>query len=135
MSQRARMFWIRFPYYLGIVADALWAIALFFPNVYGVMTSNPGFDPNLETRLIMGIGGSLMTGWTVLLAWGVIKPLERRMVILITAFPVVFGMFVIATIGVIKGETSGLWLVLKTLFLLVTMVISFILAGIEHRRS
>ena len=98
MKDQQRMFLIKFPYWLGIGADALWALALFFPNIFAILTGTPNFNPDLETKLIMGIGGTLMTGWTLLLLWAVKKPIERRGVILLTAFPVVFGMFIITLI-------------------------------------
>ena len=129
IEQKKRMFFIRFPYWLGIVADALWAVALFFPPVFGILIDNPGFDPDIQVRLIMGIGGSLMTGWTFLLVWAVRKPIERRAVILLTAFPVVFGMFVITLIGFLGDDTSNSWILVKTIILMVTMLCSYRLAG------
>jgi exosortase/archaeosortase len=77
----------------------------------------------------MGIGGSLMTGWTFLLLWAVRKPVERRVVILITAFPVVFGMFIISFIEVLYGSTFTVWLLIKTGILIISMISSYILAG------
>ena len=41
--KRERLFWIRLPYWLGIAADALWAVALIFPQVFGDLTGSPGF--------------------------------------------------------------------------------------------
>jgi len=123
------MFLIKLPYWLGIAADTLWAIALFYPPVFGMITGNPDFSPDLQLKLVMGIGGSLMTGWTLLLLWAVSKPVERRMIILLTAFPVVFGMFVISLIGFLNGNAGNLWLIVKTTILMITMVTSYILAG------
>jgi hypothetical protein len=122
-------FWIRLPYWLGIVADALWAVALLFPPVFARLTGTEEFDPDLHVRQIMAIGGALMLGWTLLLAWAVRRPVERRAVILLTAFPVVAGMFVIALVGVLDGNTTALWLVAKTAVLIATMVASYVLAG------
>ena len=113
---------IKMPYWLGIVADALWVAGLFS------LTGTPDFDPDLQIRLIMGMGGSLMAGWTLLLLWAVQQPVERRFVILLTAFPVVFGMFVVALIGFLNGNTTNLWLIIKTVILMITMVASFFLA-------
>jgi hypothetical protein len=45
----------------------------------------------VEYRYAMGIGASLMAGWTVLLIWGSLKPIERRDLLIITVFPVVTG--------------------------------------------
>ena len=124
-----KMFWIKFPYYLGIVADALWAVALFFPAVFGILVNNPEFNPDFQVRLIMGIGGSLMAGWTFLLIWAVQNPIQRRAVSMITAFPVVFGIFFVSLIGFIGGNTSNIWILIKTIILFVAMITSYILAG------
>ena len=124
-----KMFLIKIAYWLGIAADALWAVALFIPPVFGRLTGNPGFSPDIQTRLIMGIGGSLMTGWTLLLLWAIRKPIERRVVILLTAFPVVFGMFVVTLIGILGGTSSNSWILVKTIVLMISMITSFLLAG------
>lgn len=116
------------PFWLGIIADAVWAIALFFPFVFGVFIGNSDFDPEYQTRFIMMLGGVLMTGWTILLLWAVRKPIERRVVILITAFPVVFGLFVISFLGLMAGNTFMLWILIKLAILFLTMVASYILS-------
>ncbi len=128
-EQQKKMFWIKFPYWLGIGADALWAVGLLFPSVFGILTGNPDFNPDLQVRTIMGIGGSLMTGWTFLLIWAVRKPIERRFVILLTAFPVVFGLFITTLIGILNGNTSTIWLLIKTTILFIFMINSYLLAG------
>jgi hypothetical protein len=129
MNEKKKILIIKSAYWLGIAADALWAVALFVPHVFGLLLGNANFDPDLQVRLIMGIGGSLMTGWTFLLLWAVKEPIERRMVILLTAFPVVFGMFVIAMIGLLGGNTSNIWLLIKTSVLMISMISSFILSA------
>jgi hypothetical protein len=126
---KIRMFLIKIAYWLGVGADALWAVALFVPPLFGLLTGTPGFNPDVQVRIIMGIGGSLMTGWTFLLLWAVRKPIERRAVILLTAFPVVFGMFVLMLIGLLGGVTSNIWILVKTTILLIFMVNSYIMAG------
>ena len=127
---------IVFPYWLGIGADALWAIALFTPRVFSVLTGNPEFDPDRDFRMIMAIGGVLMTGWTVLLLWAVRDPIERRFVILLTAFPVVFGFWTIALIQVLAGNTLQIWILIKTTILFVSMIASYFLAssGVRSRQ-
>jgi hypothetical protein len=122
-------FLIKVAYWLGIGADALWAVGLLFPPVFAILIGSPDFDPDLQVRLIMGIGGSLMTGWTLLLLWAVQQPIERRVVILLTAFPVVFGMLLVALIGYLNGNTSTLWLLVKTMILIILMVTSYLFAS------
>jgi hypothetical protein len=128
-TQKREFFLIKVAYWLGIGADALWAVALLFPPVFAILIGDPDFDPDLQVRLIMGIAGSLMTGWTLLLLWAVRQPIDRRVVILLTAFPVVFGMFIVTLIGYLNGNTSTLWVLVKTMILMISMVTSYILAG------
>ncbi len=123
------LFLIKAPYWMGIVADAAWTVGLVSPAVFGLMTGRPDFDPDLEYRLVMGIGASLMAGWTLLLLWAVRAPIERRAVILLTAFPVVFGMFVVALVGFLDGNSSNVWILAKSVILFVSMSASYVLAG------
>ena len=76
-ADNKNMFWIKLPYWIGIAADGLWVVGLLSPAVYGLLTGNPGFNPTLDVRLLMGIAASLMAGWTALLVWGLLKPVER----------------------------------------------------------
>lgn len=128
MEDAVKLFWIKLAYWLGIAADALWAVALFSPPVFGLLAGRPSFHPDLEVRLIMGIGGTLMTGWTLLLIWALRDPIGRRGVILLTAFPVVFGLFVVALVGLINGQPSNIWILCKTTLLIGSMVTSYVLA-------
>jgi hypothetical protein len=119
---------IKLPYWLGIAADALWAIALFFPMLFGELTGVDGFSPDWQLRTVMAIGGVLMAGWTVLLFWAVQRPVERRFVILLTAL-VVAALFLLALINVLKGNSSEYWILIKCLVLFGAMLTSYSLAG------
>ena len=129
MNEQKRILLIKVAYWLGIGADALWAVGLLFPKIFGILVGRLDFNPDFQTQIIMGIGGSLMTGWTFLLLWAVRKPIERRVVILLTAFPVVFGMFIICLIDVLYGNTFLIWALIKSIVLIISMTISYILAG------
>ena len=128
MASPRSMVLIKLAYWLGIGADGLWAVALFFPMVFGLLTCQPDFNPEMPVRLIMAIGGSLMAGWTLLLFWAVRQPIERRAVILLTAFPVVFGLTMVALLGYIGGNTSNIWILVKNSILMISMVTSYVLA-------
>ena len=128
-TQKTRMLLIKFPYWLGIGADALWAVVLFFPAVYGSLIGNPDFTPDFQMTQIMRVGGILMTGWTALLIWAVLKPFERRFVILLTAFPVVFGLMLVSLTNILAETPFPVWILVKTIILFITMHISYFLAG------
>ena len=123
-----KLWLIKLPYWLGIVADALWAIALFFPVVFRALTGVDDFSPGWQMQSVMAIGGVLMAGWTVLLVWAVQRPVERRFVILLTAL-VVAALFLVALVNVLKGNTSEYWILIKCLVLFGAMLTSYSLAG------
>jgi hypothetical protein len=125
---------IKFPYWLGIAADALWAAALLFPPVFGVLTGVDDLSPDWQMQSVMTIGGVLMAGWTVLLFWAVRRPIERRFVILLTAI-VVAALFVLALVNVLKGNTNEYWILIKCLVLFVAMLTSYSLAGKMDRTA
>ena len=123
-----KLWLIKLPYWLGIAADALWAVALFFPLVFGALTGVDDFSPDWQMQSAMALGGVLMAGWTVLLVWAVQRPVERRFVILLTAL-VVAALFLVALINVLKGNVSEYWILIKCLVLFGAMLTSYSLAG------
>jgi len=129
-----KLWLIKFPYWLGIAADALWAAALLFPPVFGVLTGVDDLSPDWQMQSVMTIGGILMAGWTVLLLWAVRRPIERRFVILLTAI-VVAALFVLALVNVLKGNTNEYWILIKCLVLFVAMLTSYSLAGKMDRTA
>ena len=129
-----KLWLIKFPYWLGIAADALWAAALLFPPVFGVLTGIDDFSPDWQMQSVMTIGGVLMAGWTVLLLWAVQRPIERRFVILLTAI-LVAAFFLLALVNVLKGNTNEYWVLIKCLVLFVTMIASYSLSGRMDRTA
>ena len=129
-----KLWLIKFPYWLGIAADALWAAALLFPPVFGVLTGENDFSPDWQMQSVMTIGGILMAGWTALLLWAVQHPVERRFVILLTAM-VVAALFLLALVNVLRGTTNEYWILIKCLVLFVTMITSYSLSGRVDRTA
>lgn len=71
----------------------------------------------------MGMGASLMMGWTVLLLWADRKPLERKGILGITIIPVILGMFFNEIAGVQSqfisaGTMAPIWILQIVLVLL-----------------
>ena len=72
---------------LGAVVDGAIAVSWFLiasglriPNIL-----NGYIGTGSDYQLAMYVGAMLMAGWTALLAWGAIKPIERRDLLLITS--------------------------------------------------
>ena len=96
-----KLWLIKFPYWLGIVADALWAVALLFPAVFGVLTGVDDFSPDWQMQSVMAIGGGLMAA----------------------------ALFLLALANILKGNTNEYWILIKCLVLFVAMLTSYSLAG------
>ena len=108
--------------WIGVAADTLWAIALVFPQFFGILIGKPDLQVDLSLRMALGIAGALMACWTLLLAWTAQKPVERRMVMALNAVPVVAGLLTVALIGVVNGNTSTIWILVKCSFLSIAML-------------
>jgi hypothetical protein len=100
---RKKIILLRVCYWLGAVADALSAIVMLSPKVGGSMYGISDFNPGYEYRYAMGLGASLMIGWTFLLIWADRRPVERRGVLLLTVFPVLFGLIISGIYAVATG--------------------------------
>lgn len=100
--------WLRRSYRAGALVDALAAVGMAVPALYGptlrfereFRRDRPEFAYALRT------GAPLMAGWTVLLLWADRKPLERRGVLAITV-PAIAGLMANDAYAVRAGRLSG----------------------------
>ena len=95
---------IRVAYILGIILDGLCAIEMFTGAIMGDGSPFLGLAYSLLGgdqiyQYVMIIAATFMLGWTVLLAWGLFKPIERRGVLLITWIPVIVGLGIAHFLG------------------------------------
>ena len=115
--------WLRVSYWAGAILDGLAALTMLFPTLFALTNGLQDFHPGVEYRFAMGMGASLMVGWTALLIWADRRPLERKGVLLITLFPVVLGLVVNETLAVHAGfltvtATAPVWVVQALLSML-----------------
>lgn len=85
---------------VGAITDALPIIPMAFPRIGSVLFGGDITRLGAEYRYAMGIVASLMAGWTALLIWGAISPIERRDILILTLFPVIAGIIVATAVGV-----------------------------------
>jgi hypothetical protein len=86
--------WLRVSFWAGAILDLLAAIQMISPAVFAAANGLADFHPGSDYYYAMGMGASLMLGWTVLLVWADRKPLERMGVLPITVFPVIAGLMI-----------------------------------------
>jgi len=84
--------WLRIAYWIGAIVDLFAAAQMVSPSLFGFGMRLPSFAPGADYRYAMGMGASLMLGWTALLVWADRKPLERQGVLPLTVFPVIAGL-------------------------------------------
>lgn len=86
--------WLRVSYIAGAVADGLMGIVMLLPGRMG----------EAEFRYPMGLGASLMFGWTALLLWANKRPMERKGILILTIFPVISGLIATGIWAVALGH-------------------------------
>ena len=102
--------WLRRSYRAGALVDALAAVGMAVPALYGPTLRFAGeFDRDrVEFAFALRTGAPLMAGWTVLLLWADRKPMERRGILPITIVPVIAGLMANDAQAVRAGRLSGL---------------------------
>ncbi len=96
---------LRMSYRVGIMADALAALMMLGQAIFGHQSPLTRYTPQLPYRYAMGMGGSLMVGWTLLLIWADRDPEARRGVLPITVV-VLIGMLANGLAASLAGFTK-----------------------------
>ena len=89
---RGAIGFVRAVFITGAVLDGLTLVPMLVPGVGGAMFGIAEFSPTPEYTYAMGLAAALMAGWTVLLIWGAVRPVQRRALLLFTVVPVVVGL-------------------------------------------
>jgi hypothetical protein len=92
MNRPHKILLLRISFWIGAIIDALAAIQLLIPSLWASSYGLTINTPNGALNLALVTAAALMLGWTGLLVWADRKPMERKGILLLTAFPVVFGM-------------------------------------------
>ncbi len=89
-------------YWIGIIADGIATLLLFSPTIASSVLQPKPFEVSDLYLYVARVAGGLMLGWTILLFWAQLKPIERADILLITLFPVVT---ILAIAGVLLIRT------------------------------
>lgn len=134
MPTTAGVRWLRISYWIGAVADAAAAAVMLSQAILAHQSPLTAYVPEIPYRYAMGLGGSLMLGWTLLLVWADRRPLERRGVLLITNV-VIVGLLVTdisaVQVGFVSPSAMAPLLILQVL-LIIVFTGSYVRAGHDH---
>ena len=120
---KSQIIWLRISYWTGAVADGFATYSMLFPKIAS----------GAEYRYALGMAASLMLGWTFLLIWADRKPLARKGVLLLTAFPVVSGLL-LAELYAVYSKLITFEKMLPTGISLVILIILFSFSYFNARR-
>jgi hypothetical protein len=121
-------------YWIGIVDDAAATVLLFSPSVANFVLQPQPFEISAAYLYITRIAGALMLGWTVLLFWAQLKPVERADILLITLFPVV-TLLALAAVLVAKSNQISFSSLLPMFVLYFVVYCTFIPSYIWARKQ
>jgi len=93
-------------YWIGIIADAIATLLLFVPSAANAVLHPLPFEISPVYLYVSRVAGALMLGWTVLLFWAQLKPIDRADILLITLFPSVTLLAGAAVFVVRSGQIS-----------------------------
>jgi hypothetical protein len=122
---------LRISFLVGAITDGLAIIPMAFPRIGSALFGGDSSKLGAEYRYAMGIGASLMAGWTALLVWGAINPIERRDILILTLVPVVAGIIAVTVTAVgnrvvLLSRVIPLWIHLG--FMSILFVFSYVLS-------
>ena len=126
------MIFIKIAYIVGIILDGLMGFDMLLYTFLGksLYLQNQNIPiSSSNTQPVMMLGTALMIGWTILLLWGLLKPIERKGTLIITAFPVVFLYLIYDIIQMINGVNSILSVLIIRSFLIALLIVAYIFAN------
>lgn len=120
--------WLKASYIIGAVADGFIGILMLLPGRMG----------ETEFRYAMGLGASLMFGWTALLLWAYKRPMERKGVLVLTIFPAISGLMATGFWAVAAGQFPAEKIVPSSILgtaIILLMGFSYWRAKVAEKRS
>jgi hypothetical protein len=134
MENHHQLLLLRTSYWLGAIIDAIVAIQLLLPSFWASFDQLTTYTPSTAFNFALGIASSLMFGWTFLLIWADRKPVERKGVLLLTTFPVIFGLAANNIFAIISG-LRPLQSTLPELLLQIGLACFFIFSYLNAKRT
>jgi hypothetical protein len=111
---------LRLMFILGAIVDGAiagsWFLIASGARIPNILNGHTGTGSDYQ--LAMYVGAMFMAGWTILLAWGAIKPVERRDLLLITSMLLFLSVIVeLVFYGDMLGGGGFIFGVTKRIFL------------------
>ncbi len=135
-----KLFVIGSGYVAGAVLDLLSAVA----SLIYMLAPNETFVHQMFgwpvvseiSYMILITECALMFGWTALLVWGLLKPIERRGVLLLTVVPVVSMIVIFNIVAIVQGNVFwSIGRLLPPAIVIILLIIGYILAHLTAKKQ
>ena len=132
MNRQHKILLLRISFWTGALIDGFVAAQMLLPELWVSFNGLPAAS-NSTLNFALYTAAALMFGWTGLLVWADRKPLERKGILLLTAFPVVFGLALNNVFAVTSGIRT-LESAVPTLILQCVLAALFIFSCLNARK-
>jgi hypothetical protein len=93
----------RIAFLVAAVTDGLALVPMLIPRVGSAMFGGDSSRNSPQYRYAMNLAASLMAGWTVILFWAAVEPIDRRDVLLIVVCPSILGIVAASVAAARRG--------------------------------
>ena len=93
----------RIAFLIAAATDTLALVPMLLPHIGSRLFGGDSSRSTPEYRFAMNLAASLMAGWTVLLFWAAVQPIERRDVLLIVVCPGIAGIVAASVAAARRG--------------------------------
>jgi len=132
-----KIVFIKITLWWGIIADLFETIRMIYPQLF-IYTTGANVKIDNSFRFALLYAAPVMLGWTLLLFWTTIKPIERRGV-LICLIPVILFYYIVEIIGINAGVLSCVktipTFILQAILLSLTIVSYFFTKKIAKKKK
>jgi len=122
--------WLRVAFWTGAIIDGKAFFLFLFPDlmpgvtkaIFNMGASDASCHEAVWLRMLVAI---FDLGWTILLVWAALRPLERKSIMIITAFPIVTGILCLRIMNTINTGVGTMYIVTNFVFVFLFLFFTY----------
>jgi hypothetical protein len=133
MSEKKTLDWLKLALHTGGVIDTFMVLIFLVPTLRVLIFGEDAQFHTPQYEWAMRLVASLGLAWTIALFWAARKPLERKAVLLLTVFPLMFGAYGATVYGFMSNAVASRFLILFSIVTF-TMCPFFVIVFLQARK-